>query len=47
MGKNQTGKRREKETLNPEANQQPKNSVAIRLRNTVKVNTRRLRLIEP
>ena len=42
MGKNETGKRTEKETLYPEAIQQPKNGVAVRLRNTVKVNTRRL-----
>ena len=41
-GKNQTGKRTEKEILNPEAIQQRKSSVAVRLRNTVKVNTQRL-----
>ena len=46
-GKNQTGKRTEKEILHPETNQQPKNGVAVRLRNTVMVNTRRLRMIEP
>ena len=42
MGKNWTGKRRKKETFYPEAIQQPKNGVAVRLRNTVKVNTQRL-----
>jgi hypothetical protein len=41
-GRNWTGKRTEKETLNPEAMEQRKSSVAVRLRNTVKVNTRRL-----
>ncbi len=42
-GKKQTGKTTEKKTLNPEANQQPKNGEAVRLCNTVKVNTRRLK----
>ena len=46
-GKNWTGKRRKEETFYPEAIQQPKTGEAVRLRNTVKVSTRRLKLIEP
>jgi hypothetical protein len=47
LGKNQTGKRTVKKTVNPEANLERKNRVAVRLRNTVKVNTRGgLRMIE-
>ena len=42
MGRKQTGKRREKGAVNPEAIQQRKSSVAVRLRNAVKVNTRSL-----